>query len=385
MVIKLILYCLFFIAPLYSISGNDAWIQRANFGSNGRHRAAGFSIGNKGYIGLGHYNGAGPNIVFKDWWEFDPATNSWSQKADYNGNNGNGDYGVSTFSTPTKGYIAGGQLSGGSLNEYNPVTNTWSLTSALPLNTSNVQGFSIGNKLYLITGNALNEFNTVTGVWTAKNPAPFTLGAWNSTFTIDNKGYVKSGYSLWEYKPTIDQWTSRAAFPGLASGGSVGFTQHNLGFIVSGYQGSLANVNSEVWEFNPGTNSWIQRDDFYGSSRRFSVSFSIGDRCYMGTGTNGTNFNDFWEFNRLLENDELTESIKTVAYPNPAIDQITIKSDRNLNALLEIVNQNGKVVKSIDFIGKSVKVNREDYPSGVYYFQIIESNQIIAADKFIFQ
>jgi len=147
----------------------------------------------------------------------------------------------------------------------------------------------------------------------------------------------------------------------------------------------LANVNSEVWEFNPGTNSWIQRDDFYGSSRRFSVSFSIGDRCYMGTGTNGTNFNDFWEFNRLLENDELTESIKTVAYPNPAIDQITIKSDRNLNALLEIVNQNGKVVKSIDFIGNSVKVNREDYPSGVYYFQIIESNQIIAADKFIFQ
>lgn len=384
MSIKTTIWCLLWLAPFYSFSSNDTWIQRANFGSNGRHRAAGFSIGNKGYIGLGHYNGAGPNIVFKDWWEFDPSTNSWSQKANYNGNNGNGDYGVSSFSTPTKGYIAGGQLSGGSLNEYDPMTNTWSLKSALPLNTSNVQGFSIGTNLYLIAGNAVNEFNTITGVWTAKNTAPFNLNVWNSSFTIDNKGYIKSGYSFWEYKPSIDQWTPRSPFPGLASGGSVGFVQHNIGFIVSGYQGGLAAVNSEVWSYNPATNTWIQREDFYGSNRRFSVSFSIGDRCYMGTGTNGTNFNDFWEFNQLLETDESISTISTSVFPNPATERVTFKSSKNLNAILEIVNQQGKVVKSVDFKGYSKQIERDDLPAGLYYFHLIEENKIITADKFTF-
>ncbi|MFK7787367.1 MAG: hypothetical protein AB8B56_19745, partial [Crocinitomicaceae bacterium] len=60
-----------------SISG---WTPKANFGAEARHRGIGMSIGNKGYMGLGHYNGAGPNIVKKDWWEYDPATNSWTQR-----------------------------------------------------------------------------------------------------------------------------------------------------------------------------------------------------------------------------------------------------------------------------------------------------------------
>ena len=51
--------------------GSWKWIQRSDFGSVGRHRATGIAIGTKGYMGLGHYNGAGPNIVFSDWWEFD--------------------------------------------------------------------------------------------------------------------------------------------------------------------------------------------------------------------------------------------------------------------------------------------------------------------------
>ena len=42
--------------------------------------AVGFSIGSKGYIGTG-YNGS----LYKDFWEYDPATNAWTQKADFGG------------------------------------------------------------------------------------------------------------------------------------------------------------------------------------------------------------------------------------------------------------------------------------------------------------
>ena len=83
------IYILVFAAALMSFDASAWWEKRADFGSNARHRGTGLSIGNKGYFGLGHYNGAGPNIVMSDWWEYDPATNSWSQKADYIGNNGN--------------------------------------------------------------------------------------------------------------------------------------------------------------------------------------------------------------------------------------------------------------------------------------------------------
>ena len=49
-------------------------------------------------------------IVMSDWWEYDPATNSWSQKADYIGNNGNGNYGVIKMTIGNFGYLAGGTL-----------------------------------------------------------------------------------------------------------------------------------------------------------------------------------------------------------------------------------------------------------------------------------
>ena len=61
----------------------DEWFQRADITNFGRHRCAGFAIGNKAYAGIGHMNGTGVNIVYQDWWEFDPASNSWTQKANY--------------------------------------------------------------------------------------------------------------------------------------------------------------------------------------------------------------------------------------------------------------------------------------------------------------
>ena len=71
-----------FIAFSTSAAG---WIQQTDFGGTARHRTTMLALGNKIYAGLGHYNGAGINVLFEDWWEFDPATSSWSQKANYRG------------------------------------------------------------------------------------------------------------------------------------------------------------------------------------------------------------------------------------------------------------------------------------------------------------
>ena len=47
----------------------NTWTQKADFGGTGRYYAAGFSIGSKGYIGTG-----GLVLLFKDFWEYTPAT-----------------------------------------------------------------------------------------------------------------------------------------------------------------------------------------------------------------------------------------------------------------------------------------------------------------------
>ena len=58
-----------------------SWVQKPDFAGGGRIRAGGFSIGGKGYIIGGTSHGAEPT----DFWEYDTATNKWTQKAAFPG------------------------------------------------------------------------------------------------------------------------------------------------------------------------------------------------------------------------------------------------------------------------------------------------------------
>lgn len=364
------------------------WTQKANFGSTGRHRGTGISIGNKGYMGLGHYNGAGPNIVLKDWWEYDPASNVWTQRADYVGNNGNGNYAVLAFGMDEYGYIGGGQVGSSSeFYRYDPVSNSWAPMANLPAYFANNEGFAANNKGYAMSGNALYEYDAQTNSWTLKNPMPFSVSTWNSTFVVDGKGYVKLNASLWEYKPLLDQWAIRAPFPGLASGGSASFSQYDKGYIVCGYDGSLALVQSELWEFNPATNAWTQLPDFPGTSRRFSSAFSINDRSYFGIGTNGTNFNDFWEFNSTQISagvDDLSSAVQFSVGPNPSVDFVRFSSETITEFTVRIYNMTGQEITTLEASNASCILERNGLPAGTYFCEVIKDNQAIHTQRIIF-
>ena len=60
------------------------WTQKANFAETARDCGTGFSIGTKGYIGLG-YIGSDNNgdILMQDFWEYNPTTDAWTQKTDF--------------------------------------------------------------------------------------------------------------------------------------------------------------------------------------------------------------------------------------------------------------------------------------------------------------
>jgi len=129
----------------------NTWNQKTNFGGNGKYSATGFNIGSKGYIGTG-VDQYGVNGVSKDFWEYDPITDIWTQKADFAGIGRNA---ASSFSIGSKGYIGLG-LNGVLLNdfwEYDQLSNTWTEKADFP-GTKRYQavGFSINGKGYFGTG-----------------------------------------------------------------------------------------------------------------------------------------------------------------------------------------------------------------------------------------
>ena len=68
---------IFILAFFLQAKAQGLWTQKADFGGAARSGAVGFSIGNKGYMGTG----VSGNTKFNDFWEYDPETNVWTQKA----------------------------------------------------------------------------------------------------------------------------------------------------------------------------------------------------------------------------------------------------------------------------------------------------------------
>jgi N-acetylneuraminic acid mutarotase len=142
----------------YDTTAND-WTQKANFGGSPRYGAVGFSIGDKGYIGTGlsensdytdHYN--------NDFWEYDPNTNAWTQKANFGGS---ARYYAVGFSIWTKGYIGtGSDLNGNWKNdfwEYDTTANAWTQKANFGGSPrASAVGFSIGDQGYIGTGVGIN-------------------------------------------------------------------------------------------------------------------------------------------------------------------------------------------------------------------------------------
>lgn len=135
------------------VQATNVWTQKADFGGTARFEAAGFSIGNKGYVGTGRDL---MNNAYKDFWEYNPATNSWTQKAPFGGAARHAATGISIGN---RGYIGTGgsyfqaNASYKDFWKYDVATNTWTKKADYPgIAGFQAVGFSIGNFGYIGTG-----------------------------------------------------------------------------------------------------------------------------------------------------------------------------------------------------------------------------------------
>ena len=336
------------------------WNKKTSIGGTGRHRGVGGNAYQFGYLGLGHVNGAGADISFSDWWQYNPATDSWTQKSDFPVAN----HGAVCFSLNDRVYVGGGSSLTNQFYEFNPLLNQWTPIANCPLSPGDVQGFSAENKGYVIYTNQLAEYNPGTDSWSLKANVPVNASNWSCAFSNGTSGFLKVGHSLFEYKPSQDVWMARANHPGLSTGGSYGFSINGIGYVASGYVGGLSTVTEEVWSFNPANNTWTREADLPGSSRRFLAAFSIAEKGYIGLGTNGINLNDVWEFDpsQTLSVSEANQ-LQITLYPNPSSKELRLYG---LHSMLDytIYSYAGEHVLKGETNGE---IDIEHLPQGNYF------------------
>lgn len=265
----------------------NVWLHAPAIPGKPRSDAFAFTIGKKSYVGGGRSFTANFYNSLKDFWEFDPATNAWTQKADLPGLSTEG---AASFVIGNKGYITsgyhfytvlGGPIDSSQLSRYLP--DTW-------------------------------EYDPATDKWSKKANFPGIPRAGAVAMAVNGKAYVGTGQGdillngqaisvlfndWWEFDPSSNQWKKKTLFPGAKRTGAVAAAGNTTGYIGTGSNGNNTYYN-DWWEYNPTTDSWAQRANMAGGTRSKAVSISVNNNVYVGTGENHNNpsvwFTDLWQY-----------------------------------------------------------------------------------------
>jgi N-acetylneuraminic acid mutarotase len=327
----------------------DTWSQKADFGGGFRRSAAGFSIGNFGFVGTGRDNSTQTGVLRNDFWKYDPLINTWTQITNYPSGNREA---LITFSIDNFAYVGLG-LSGSRKLEFykfDPITNNWTQLQNINFNYHLYDGCSFvqNGKGYLATGNI---YNPATGSGISTN-------------------------AIFMYKPANDTWTPKNNFTGIARRYGIAFTIANNSFIGLGYSGAFLN---DIWRYDDNEDSWTQVGNFTSGGLVDSSTFTLNDIAYIGNGRN-SNFavlNTFYKWDPSLSNTEFqNQTLNTIVEK----DKIMFFSNQPFNNYnLTIYDLTGRITMS-----HMLKDNMNDIivfhnlKQGIYILQL---NNIINGKK----
>jgi N-acetylneuraminic acid mutarotase len=399
----LIVFLALIFLPESAIAASRFWHQKAHVGGDARHRATAFEIGNKGYYGGGHIN-SGTSITYEDYWEYDAATNSWTQIANYGGGLR---YHSSAFTLGNEGYVGCGENGSHSYTndwwKYVPEVNTWFPIASLPsAPRRGGTAFAIDGKGYFGTGQSdegyhtdFYAYNPDTDSWIELAEFPGEPRSASVSFINDAKGYVGTGHKVgealsdfYEYDPATDTWTAKTSVGGSIRQDAMAFAIDGKGYIGTGND-NLGNDFGDIWEYDFDADTWTQIGDFGGAKRRYAVTFVIDNIAYLAAGTDGTNFKDLWAFAPTTSIAEtLLDEIQLNLYPNPSTDFITIAAeipaDLQNQLSITIADLTGRTIYKSQDISATYKIYKSDFGSGIYFLNILHKEVIFNTQKFIF-
>ena len=93
-------------------------------------------------------------------------------------------------------------------------------------------------------------------------------------------------------------WTQKANYPGAARHAAVNFVIGNKAYVGTGTNDIVFYNN--FWEYDQSTDTWTQKANLPGAARREAVAFAIGTDGFVGMGCCGA-MSDFWKYNSLTD------------------------------------------------------------------------------------
>ena len=255
----------------------DVWRRMADLPSSAvaRMNAIGFSINGKGYVcgGIKFVLLYEPIYNVGDIWEYNPETNLWYQRTSFPRAGGISN-GIG-FSIGSKGYVGLGMatgLAGGNqygpqndFYEYDPIQNKWTRLNDFPGAPRYCDvGFSMNGKGYVglgysFEGNSIIyykdfwEYDQATDEWTRLPDFPgegryqHVLG-----YGVDGSCYIGLGdiNDFYKYDVAKREWTNLSYLPGSERTGSfsfgIGSNIYYGGGVIGGSQGTVV---SDMWEY----------------------------------------------------------------------------------------------------------------------------------------
>ena len=310
------------------------WVKRADYQGDARYGAVSFVIGDTAYVGTGFGGSTPDGAKLNDFWKYDPVKDAWTGMASLtdpaDATKDLSRVGASAFAVGSKGYISTGYNNNYEMLkdtwEFDPASNTWVQKADFP-GTARYYGvgFGLGNLGYVGTGSAglssgtnysdFYAFNPSTNTWTATNPLKdkrqqavcFVIK--DSAYVVTGTSAAESAYRMYVYDQKNDQWNERWQiknatdgsfdddYTTLARSGGVAFVINNKAYLTTG---SLANT----WEYDPISGHWDEKTAFDAASRTGAVGFTVKGRGYVALGAaSSTRLEDLHEFLPNADND----------------------------------------------------------------------------------
>jgi hypothetical protein len=251
--------------------------------------------------------------------EYDPATNTWTDKADIP----TARMGTSQSSAVVDGsiYVIGGgdaMLLGLQIvEEYNPATDTWTRKADMSTPRWDPSSAVVNGKIYVIGGapgsytglNVVEQYDPTTDTWTRKADMP--LGVWGlCACVVNGKIYAFGGRpgttaipNMYEYDPATDTWRRRRDMP-VATSNMASVVLDNKIYVIGGWHISTRFPYTTVQLYDPETDIWTQEADVPFRRALFSADV-VNNRIYAIGGTDGPHpcpaTSTVYEFGPLLD------------------------------------------------------------------------------------
>ena len=251
--------------------------------------------------------------------KYDPALNDWINAPDLNYTRGN----FVAITANNKIYVIGGMTSSNqgtyflnSVEEFNPISNNWTIKANMPTERSRMAAIVINNTIYVVGGigkpngtyieslSIVEKYNINTNTWTVMPSLPVTR-AYMSYQEHNNKLYLIGGadaaannidYKVYEFDPIYNTFTQKQSIPTPRIYCGSGIINNNI-FVIGGADPYYSNINET---YDVLQNSWQSRVPMPISSAKMS-SVSINGKIYIIGGYLGYPLNRVYRYDPSIE------------------------------------------------------------------------------------